>query len=395
MAIALSAGVRNNLQSLQNTSNLIAIAQNRLATGKKVNSAIDDPSAFFTAQNLSDRSSKLTKLLDGVNSGISTIKAASTGLDSIYKQLQSAQGIIDSLKADVAKASNQLASTAGGPATPITANMLLDGGAVDLNIANGDEITFTDTVTGGVTTVELGATAATDTVQTLINKVNAQGNGVFSAALTNGKITFTSTGSNAVAIAVSNGGVANAGATAALGGTTTVGTVDQSKINAYAKQFNDVLTSVDQFAADSSFNGVNLLKAGNDLNIVYNEEGTSKSTVTSRDITSSNFSLVNVNATGSGTVANFTGQEAALKAALASVRTYQSEYSAQLSTAQNRSEFAKNLSNLLLSGAEQLTNADQNAEAANVLALQTRQQLSQSALSLSVQGDQAVLQLLR
>lgn len=389
MAIALSAGVRNNLQSLQNTSNLIALSQNRLATGKKVNSAIDDPSAFFTAQNLSDRSAKLTKLLDGINSGVSTIKAASTGLDSIYKQLQSAQGIIDSLKADVAKASNQ----ASGAATALTTSTALGAGAI--GIANSDTITFTDSVSGGTTTVSLGATAATDTVQDLINKVNAQGNGVYSAALTNGKITFTSTGSNQFTVGVSNAGTANATATTALGGTSVVGTVDQTKINAYAKQFNDVLTSVDQFGADSSFNGVNLLRAGNNLDIVYNEDATSKSTVVSRDITASNFSLVNINATGSGTVANFTGQEAAIKNALASVRTYQSEYSAQLSTAQNRSDFAKNLSNLLLSGAESLTNADQNAEAANVLALQTRQQLSQSALSLSVQGDQAVLQLLR
>ena len=387
MAIALSAGVRNNLQSLQNTSNLIALSQNRLATGKKVNSAIDDPSAFFTAQNLSDRSAKLTKLLDGINSGVSTIKAASTGLDSIYKQLQSAQGIIDSLKADVAKASNQ----ASGAATALTTSTALGAGAI--GIANSDTITFTDSVSGGTTTVSLGATAATDTVQDLINKVNAQGNGVYSAALTNGKITFTSTGSNQFTVGVSNAGTANATATTALGGTSVVGTVDQTKINAYAKQFNDVLTSVDQFGADSSFNGVNLLRAGNNLDIVYNEDATSKSTVVSRDITASNFSLVNINATGSGTVANFTGQEAAIKNALASVRTYQSEYSAQLSTAQNRSDFAKNLSNLLLSGAESLTNADQNAEAANVLALQTRQQLGIVALQLSSQAQQSVMRL--
>ena len=174
-----------------------------------------------------------------------------------------------------------------------------------------------------------------------------------------------------------------------------LGTVDQQKINAYAKQFNDILSSVDQFAADSSFNGVNLLKAGNDLNIIYNEDGTSKSTVASRDVTSANFSLVNVNATGSGTVANFTGQEAIIKNALASIRTYQSEYATHLATAQNRQQFSTSVINILKTGADNLTNADQNEEAANVLALQTRQQLSQSALSLAVQSDQAVLQLLK
>lgn len=389
MAITLSSGVRTNLQSLQGISDLLNTAQNRLATGKKVNSALDNPSSFFTAQNLSDRSTKLNGLLDGINNGVSTVKAASSGLDSIYKSLQTAQGIVDSVKADAAKAANQLRGTV----TTLTSTLALDGGVPDLNFANNDEITFTDNVTGGQTVIDLGATAAADTVQDLIDKINAQGNGVYSASLNNGALTLTSTSSNAFTVSTTTAG----SATAMLGATlaSTVGTVDQGKINSYAKQFNDVLDSIDQFAADSSFNGVNLLKAGNDLTINYNEDGSSKSTVTSRDITAANFNLADINATGTGTVTDFTNKLQMLKDALSSVRQYQTEYASTLSIAQNRQSFSKSLSDILQTGADNLTNADQNQEAANVLALQTRQSLSQSALSLSVQADQAVLQLLR
>lgn len=393
MAITLSSGVRTNLQSLQGISDLLNTAQNRLATGKKVNSALDNPSSFFTALNLSDRSTKLNGLLDGINNGVSTIKAASSGLDSIYKSLQTAQGILDSVKADAGSTSNSVRSTATvNGATP------LNGGVPDLNFANSDQITFTDTVSGAITTISLGATAASDNVQDLINKVNAQGNGVYTASLNNSNIVFTSNSGNAFTLASTGG--AGAGVSTLFGGVVASVTsipssgVDQNKLNSYAKQLNTVFDSIDQFAADSSFNGVNLLKSGNDLKINYNEDGTSNTTVASRQVDAASFGLTDVSLTAS-TLTDFANKATQLKDALSSVRLYQSEYTSTLSIAQNRQSFSKSLSDILQTGADNLTNADQNQEAANVLALQTRQSLSQSALSLSVQADQAVLQLLR
>ena len=85
MAVSLSAGVRNNLSSLQSTTVQAQAIQNRLATGKRVNSAIDSPVNFFTAASLNDRSSQLTGLLDGISNGIQTIQAASKGIDGITK----------------------------------------------------------------------------------------------------------------------------------------------------------------------------------------------------------------------------------------------------------------------------------------------------------------------
>ena len=102
MAITLSAGVRTNLLALQDTSSLMTLTQGRLATGKKVNSALDNATAFFQATGMSDRANTLSGLLDGINTGISTIKAASQGLDSIYKSLQAIQGVIEKAKGDTA-----------------------------------------------------------------------------------------------------------------------------------------------------------------------------------------------------------------------------------------------------------------------------------------------------
>lgn len=383
MAVTLSAGVRTNLLSLQNISNLLTVSQERLATGKKVNSALDNATSYFTALTLNDRSSKLNTLLDGIGNGISTIKAASSGLDSVYKQLQAAQGIVDSAKSDSGTGTNQArSSTVVNNATTLAS----------LGFADNDVLTFTDNVTSGTTTVNLGTIGAKN-VQDLINTINSGTGGVYTAAINNGNLTVNSTGQNAFTITNTTA----AAITASFGtGATSVPSsgYDQTKLNSYAKQFNSILTSIDQLAQDSSFNGVNLLKAGNDLTIKYNEDGTSSSTVTSRDVNAASFGLSNISLTA-GTISDFTNKVSQIKDALSSVRLYQSEYTAQLSIAQNRQEFSKSLSNILSSGADALTNADQNAEAANVLALQTRQSLSQSALSLSVQADQAVLQLLR
>src|SRR6266566_6843861 len=91
--IVLSAGVRANLLQLQKTSELITSTQSKLATGKRVNSALDNPINFFTAQGLSNRASDLTNLLDSMSSAISTIQAANNGVTSITKLVQSAQAL--------------------------------------------------------------------------------------------------------------------------------------------------------------------------------------------------------------------------------------------------------------------------------------------------------------
>src|SRR3954470_6750152 len=91
--ITLSAGIRQNLLSLQQSADLMATTQNRLATGKKINSALDNPVSYFTSQSLSNRASDLSSLLDSISNATQTIQAANNGLTSLTKLVQSAQAI--------------------------------------------------------------------------------------------------------------------------------------------------------------------------------------------------------------------------------------------------------------------------------------------------------------
>src|SRR4051794_8354614 len=91
--IPLSAGVRQNLLALQNTASLLSQTQNRLATGKKVNSALDNPSAFFTSQSLSSRAGDLNSLLDSIGQAQQTLTASDQGITSLTSLVQSAKSI--------------------------------------------------------------------------------------------------------------------------------------------------------------------------------------------------------------------------------------------------------------------------------------------------------------
>ena len=91
--ISLTASMRSNLLSLQNIAGQQDIVQNRLATGLKVSSAIDNPSSYYTASSLNNRAADLTALLDAMSQGIQTIKAASEAIDSGTKFLEQAKAV--------------------------------------------------------------------------------------------------------------------------------------------------------------------------------------------------------------------------------------------------------------------------------------------------------------
>ena len=101
MAIAVSAGVRNALSSLSDIGSAAQEAQTRLATGKRVNSAIDNAVNYFTSNSLNARAGQISNLLDGIGNGIKTIQAASKGLDAITKLVQSAQSTIKQAQGDI------------------------------------------------------------------------------------------------------------------------------------------------------------------------------------------------------------------------------------------------------------------------------------------------------
>ena len=100
--IALSSSLRQNLLSLQKTSDLLDKTTLRLNTGKEVNSALDDPLRFFTSQSLTDRSGDLSRLLDGIGQSISAIEQANNGVSALEQLVTQAQSIISQARDEVA-----------------------------------------------------------------------------------------------------------------------------------------------------------------------------------------------------------------------------------------------------------------------------------------------------
>src|SRR6058998_4426471 len=91
--IVLTAAVRQNLLSLQGTADLLSTTQTRLATGKKVNSALDNPTNYFTAAGLDARAGDISNLLDSIGNGVQVLQAANTGITSLQKLVDTAKSI--------------------------------------------------------------------------------------------------------------------------------------------------------------------------------------------------------------------------------------------------------------------------------------------------------------
>jgi flagellin-like hook-associated protein FlgL len=171
-------------------------------------------------------------------------------------------------------------------------------------------------------------------------------------------------------------------------------TSDTAVRSGLAAQFGALLTQIDQLAGDSGFNGINLLDKTNssDLKVVMNESGDSSVTISAVDFSSNGLSITGAANNWAGT-SDISAASTDLTAALTTLRSQSQTFGSNLSTVQIRQDFTKAMINTLQVGSDSLTLADTNEEGANMLALQTRQQLSTTALSLASQANQAVLRL--
>ena len=269
--VSLTQAVSSNLLELQRTATLIDKTQTRLSTGLRVNSAIDDASAYFTARALDNRASDLSSLKGNIDLAISSIQAAIDGIDAITDLVQQAKGLASNAK----------------------------------------------------------ATGNTNERSTL------------------------------------------------------------------AVQFNELLSQIDSLANDSTFNGLNLLKATPDnLSVVFNEDNTSNLTITGLDNTTASTGINIADATN-----NFTDNAAidtaltAISAGLVTLRGNASTLGSNATILKTRLNFTESLVNTLENGSGKLTLADLNEESANLLSLQTRQQLGLNSLSLAAQSERAILSL--
>jgi flagellin len=411
--IVLSASVRQNLLSLQSTADLLATTQNRLATGNKVNSALDNPTNFFTAQGLNNRASDITNLLDSIGNGVQVLQAANTGLTSLQKLVDTAKSLANQvLQApagySVKASATSLAPTgAGALGVAGTAADLTNAGT---NSLNSKTFVFTP-ATGAATTITISSTVAAGNVNSIDafnTALSAAGLGLTASLASDGSITLTSTNDNASQILTT--GTTAAANTIAISGTDTAtlvtptgGAAGKPLADAASQtiranlvsQYNNVIQQITTTSQDSSFNGINLLN-GDDLKLTFNETG--KSTLTVKGVT--------FNAAGLGLASLVSGTDfldnasanralSLLGAASTTLRTEASALGSNLSIVQLRQDFSKNLINVLQTGASNLTLADTNEEAANSQALATRQSIAVSALALANQSQQSVLQLLR
>ena len=283
--ITLSSAIRANLLSLQRTASLVARTQNRLSTGLRVASAIDDAVAFFQAKGLSDRASDLAEKKDGIDQGISSLTTALTAIESQEQLFQQMKGLLLSAKS---------------------------GTAIDRN--------------------------------------------------------------------------------------------------SLSQQFNILAGQANSLIADANYQGLNLLTGTeNLLKVSFSEKTASFLQVQGIDVQFSNFAGITIAATVAATA--FTGLTGGwslvstlsvilfdhvlniLDSAITSLRSNAKTLGSNVSLLKTRLDFTIDYVNTLTGGSDKLVLADLNEEGANLVALQTRQQLATQALAFAGQAEQAVLQL--
>jgi flagellin len=376
--ISLTAGMRSNLVNLQDTVELLNRTQGRLASGKKVNSALDNPINFFAAQAHMSRSSAISALKDGMTEGIQTIKAADAGIKGVSSLLEAARSVAQSAKQTTTNYVKVTVSTVSAGTT--------------ITIGGTAYVSTSASVTPAANEFNIG----TDASQTASNLAALINSGTEStdmlASVTGSTITLTAKLST-VALTIAG--------TAAVGGS---GMVVDSAVTAprndLAKQYNTILAQLDSLANTAGYKGVNLLQ-NNNLNVLF--EGTTL-TVQGFDSSVSGLKM----GVGAASQATTTGggvgfawslnsdvdkDVAKIDAAAALIKTEASKLSSSVSIINVRQEFSTALINTLTAGADNLTLADMNEEGANMLMLQTRQSLGTTSLSLASQAAQSVLRL--
>lgn len=382
--ITLSVGVRQSLSAIQSTASAQQAQQLKLATGKRVNSAIDNPVNFFTASGLSNRARDLSSLLDSIGQATKVIEAADKGIKALTKLVESAQG---SARQALQSASNtnKIVGTEGD----LTGSTLLTSAAAG---------TFTATKVIKVNGTAVLTVAAGSTVQNLVDGINSNttlnptGSAQkVQASIENGNVKIEALDGAALSITTDDAGSTLQGLFGATT-TTTIGTASNNQTRKdLAAQFDALRTQIDQLAADSGYNGTNLLDNGS-LKVQFNEGNTASVTI----------SGVKYNSAGLGVAAatnNFQSDKdindalTNLTTGLSRLRSQASTFGSNLSVVQARQDFTRSLIDTLETGSDLLVLADQNEEAAKLVTLNTRQQLASTALSLATQSEQSVLRL--
>ncbi len=380
--VTLTSGIRSNLLALTQTSNDLTTTQEALATGKKVNSAADNPSSYFTSQNLTQSANNLSSLLDQIGQGSQTINAATDGLTSLTSLLQQTLSTVQ--QAQSSNWTTAATTTSGTSLGLTTANVSLAAGTLSIDVGSS---TYNVTIAASATLSEVEADINGTTGLGSTGSVTATDDGSGHLVLTsnNAPIGFTVVG-NATSAAL---GVATNSTTnnVAIGSSSTRSTLQSN--------FNTLLTQVSQLASDAGYNGVNLLQ-GDSLTIDFNPTGTSALTISGVTFNAAGLGLSATSGSGATSFqsdSTLSSLVTSINAALSTVQTQAETFGTNASTISTRQGFENAVINTLQTGAANLVVADQNVESANLLTEQTQQQLEISALSIANQANQSVLKL--
>ncbi len=408
--IVLSNGIRSNLLSLQNSAGLLDRTQTRLATGRRVNTALDDPLNYFQSSSLNARATDLNRLLDGIGIGIKTIETADNALRQMTRLVETAQA--GARSARQSPATNAKLGSGMDPTTRMSIDYNANPNLVGTNgkFQAGDIFTISGTDNLGVAfsfTVTMGA--ATYTAANFVAAINASAPGVAGTVSAQidvaGRLIIDNVKGGTLRIQqTTDVGTANTLtdlfgtfepplATSTATDTGIIPSVNNPTRQSFAEQYRQLLDQITNFAKDAGYNGTNLLY-GQTLDMVFNEDATTRMLVRGVVFDAAGIGLadtdVQFNLQSDVEIGTALGR---LDSAIKYLRGQASIFSANLNVAQTRQDFTKEAVKTLKAGADGLITADMNEEGANLLALQTRQQLSVQALSLASQSDQAVLRL--
>jgi len=417
--VTLSAAVRSSLLSLQDTTNLVERTQNRLSTGLRVSSAIDDPVAFFQAKSLTDRANDFIQRKDGIDQGVSTVTAALDAVDSIESLTQQLKGLAQSLKSATSTQFADLVSQFSDLRSQIS-NLTTDATYQGTNLVNGTGQTLTvefsektaslltvnsvDLTQTGLGINDVAAYSAGDslievnynTAQSLTVAANTTITSFGTAAAVSGftnSFTFTYRGSDETFTSTGNFQISY--------GTNTLTIAVQTGVSAVITQGTvlslGVITGTDSAFLATTASGAAVQTGFAIVDATTLSRGTA-GTVTAASL----LSTATLGSVSADNQTNFVSETdttsinaliTELDTALTTLRSNAATLGSNVALLQTRLDFTENYVNTLESGSAKLTLADINEEGANLLALQTRQQLGISSLSFAGQAEQSILQL--
>jgi flagellin-like hook-associated protein FlgL len=390
--------MRANLASLQSTATLLGQTQERLATGNKVNSALDNPSSFFAAQGLNNRASDLSSLLDSMGQSIQALQAASKGIDGLTALLNQAKSTAQQALSEAtggASAIGAVSFTAAGQANIVGFNGIT---AADTIVVQRTDAAGTTNV-GPSTTITIGASETLAQLLSDLNAVSGVSATTVADAANPGQVFVQIRTTDGGGVKLTNGTgteVAKIFGASVTSGTALAATntspVDRTALENTFAAIAGANGQISQLVKDTGYAGKNLL-GGDTLKVQFNETNTTSITITGTKRDAAGLGLTAANIGTFDTTGHIQSTIDAITAALNTLRNDGSYYGNGLAVIQARQDFTNALISTLKDGATSLTIADKNEEGANLLALQTSQQLGIQALALASQANQSVLRL--